>query len=81
MELSTPHFSHPSQFQMPGNFQHKMFGRKEAQTVSHNLTFYPFILLAICFAFWKSHPQAIKNILIARYWLFQKPKRVANKKN
>jgi hypothetical protein len=31
-----------------------MFGRKEAQTISHNLTFCHSLLLATCFAFWES---------------------------
>jgi hypothetical protein len=36
--------------------------RKEAQSVSHNLTFYQFLFLATCFGFWESHHQAIKNV-------------------
>ena len=51
MELNTPYFSHSSHCQVPGEFQHEMFGRKETQTISHNLTFCHSLLHATCFDF------------------------------
>jgi hypothetical protein len=39
MELKTLHFSHSSYCQVPGDFQYEICGGKEAEAVSHNLTF------------------------------------------
>jgi hypothetical protein len=54
MELNTPHFSHFSLCQVPGDFQYEICDSKEVQTVSHNLTVCQSLMLSTCFDFWES---------------------------